>query len=212
MKKVLISSAVLVLFIMLLAVPANSQDGPVELQDPDNSDILIEPGDEAEFLAFANILPLDNEFEDSDMLGGRGNKRFFKNFDGKGAGRQWIHDSLNLTDEQKDKVKALRLNHQRMMIDLRANLQKAKLDARELRNDDKVSRSDVISSVEKMNKIKNEMALARANHKMDVYEVLTPAQKEIWQDLRDDFPRRNMINRGSGRMMDGSGFKRNMMR
>jgi Spy/CpxP family protein refolding chaperone len=123
--------------------------------------------------------------------------------------RQRIHDKLNLTDEQEDKVESLRIEHQKKMIDLRATLQKARLDSKDIRSNKNISRSEVISSVEKLNKIKNEISLAAANHRMDVYETLTPEQQEIWKDLKKDFSRKDMKFKRHG-MKDGSG--RQMMR
>jgi len=105
--------------------------------------------------------------------------------DGKGFGL--LFDKLNLTDSQKDKINSLRTEHQKKMIDLRADLQKARLDEKELRNSDNISRSDVVKVTEKINKIRDEISLLRANHRMDIYEVLTPEQKKIAKDMKNNF-------------------------
>jgi Spy/CpxP family protein refolding chaperone len=114
---------------------------------------------------------------------GRGPNSAFR--DGKSF--EMLCNKLNLTDSQKDKIYSLRNEHQKKMIDLRADLQKARLEARGLRRSNNISRSDVVNSTEKINKIKNEMALLRTNHRMDIYEVLTPEQRQIAKDMRDDF-------------------------
>jgi Spy/CpxP family protein refolding chaperone len=119
--------------------------------------------------------------------------------DGKGFAK--ISDKLNLTQDQKDKIDDLRTSHQKKMIDLRSELQKARLDARDFRNSDNISRSDGVKSVERINKIENEIALLRVNHRMDIYELLTPEQKQAWKEFRNDFPRHKMWNK--------KGFKRN---
>ncbi len=88
---------------------------------------------------------------------------------------------LNLTDQQKQKIADLRIDFQKKMVDLKAGLQKSKLDLKELRIKGNLNRNDVIASVEKINKNRDDIALAVANHLMDVYEVLTPEQQKIWQ-------------------------------
>lgn len=113
-----------------------------------------------------------------------------------------MHEQLNLTDQQKAKVEELRLKHQEQMIDMRAELEKARLENQKLRNSDNLNRSDVISQTKKMNNIKNNMAESRANHKMDVYELLNDDQRKIWNDLKKDKPRskdgRKKGNHGKG--------------
>ncbi len=89
---------------------------------------------------------------------------------------------LNLTEDQQNKIEDLRTKHQKEMIDLRADLQKKELTLRELRSKDDVSRDDIVNAVKNVNSSRNEMAVARANHRYDVYETLTADQKKIWKD------------------------------
>lgn len=90
-------------------------------------------------------------------------------------------ENLNLTDAQKSKVDELRTKHQKEIIDLRADLEKAQLDVREIKNKADFKRNDLVNAVEKINSIKNKIALNRANHQMDVYELLDDKQKEVWK-------------------------------
>ncbi len=96
--------------------------------------------------------------------------------------RQNMIEKLNLTAEQKDKITDLRSKNQKEMIDLRAELKKKMVDMRDLRKDPKLTRDGLISEVKDINGIKDQIAIARANHMMDLYEVLTPEQKKIWQE------------------------------
>jgi Spy/CpxP family protein refolding chaperone len=68
------------------------------------------------------------------------------------------------------------------MIDLRADLKKSMIDLREIRSKDNFTRQEVIAGVDRMNKIKNDIALLAANHRMDLWETLTPEQKKIAKD------------------------------
>jgi len=105
--------------------------------------------------------------------------------------RERIIDKLNLTEEQKDKISELRSSHQKKMADYKAELEKAKIDLRDLQNSDELNRNNIISAVEKINSIKNQMAIERTNHRMDIYELLNDEQKEIWRENRQYRGKRN---------------------
>ncbi|MHB1688860.1 MAG: Spy/CpxP family protein refolding chaperone [Ignavibacteriaceae bacterium] len=98
---------------------------------------------------------------------------------GMGNGYQMFLKKLNLTDQQKEKIADLRLAFQKNMIDLKANLAKDKLALKELRVKNDFTRSDVLGAVENINKAKNDISLAVANHMLDVYGILTPEQQKI---------------------------------
>lgn len=100
-----------------------------------------------------------------------------------------MHENLNLTEQQKSKLEELRYKHQDQMIDLRAELNKARLENQKLRRSDKLNRTDFLNQTKKMSSIKNKMAESRANHFMDVYETLNDEQRKIWNDLRWDRPK-----------------------
>ncbi len=90
-----------------------------------------------------------------------------------------IFEKLNLTDAQKDQISKLRTDFQTKMVDLKANLQKDMINLKALRNKDDITRDEVVTSVEALNKDKNAMALATANHLMDIREIFTPDQRKI---------------------------------
>ncbi|HED05757.1 MAG TPA: hypothetical protein ENI61_03630 [Ignavibacteria bacterium] len=94
--------------------------------------------------------------------------------------KERIWKRLNLTKQQEVKMALLKINFQKEMIDLRAALLKEGLNMRDLKIKGEINRKNVISGVEKMNKFRDEMALEKANHLMDVYYVLTPKQQKIW--------------------------------
>jgi Spy/CpxP family protein refolding chaperone len=93
-------------------------------------------------------------------------------------------EKLQLSDAQQDKFEEFRFNHQKEMIDLRADLQQKILEFRKYLSSDNVSRNKVIGLTKEINEIRNKMALARANHKMDIYELLDDTQRKIWHDNR----------------------------
>ncbi|MBT8378193.1 MAG: periplasmic heavy metal sensor [Ignavibacteria bacterium] len=101
--------------------------------------------------------------------------------------RDRIHEKLNLTENQESRIEALRINHQKQMIDFRADLEKKQLEMQELKNNGNYSREEYISLTKEISKVKSEMHLASANHQMDVYDLLDSSQKEIW----NQFSKRN---------------------
>lgn len=100
----------------------------------------------------------------------------------KRINQERMMEKLNLTKEQEDKISELRSNHQKKMADFKAELQKARIDVSDLQDDSDLSRSAMISAVEKVNSIRNKIALESVNHRMDVYELLNWEQKEIWRE------------------------------
>ena len=90
-----------------------------------------------------------------------------------------MKSKLKLTDDQVSKIKDLSSIHMKKMVDLRADLKKSMIDLKDIRKKDSFTRQDVIAGVEKTNKIKNDIALATANHLMDIWEILTPEQQKI---------------------------------
>ncbi|BDQ01657.1 periplasmic heavy metal sensor [Ignavibacterium sp.] len=102
--------------------------------------------------------------------------------------RERIHnrmeERLNLTDAQKAKVEELRLNHQKKMIDLKANLEKKEVELNALRRSDKLNRSDLLKLTKEISEIRNSMAVEKANHQMDIYELLDNNQKQIWREMK----------------------------
>jgi Spy/CpxP family protein refolding chaperone len=92
---------------------------------------------------------------------------------------KFIREKLHLTDQQVSKIESLRSEHMKKMVDLKADLKKNMIDLKSIREKDNFTRADVISGVEKGNKIKNDMTLAKANHLLDIWETLTPEQKKL---------------------------------
>ena len=96
--------------------------------------------------------------------------------------KKFLSEKLHLTDQQVTKIESLRSEHMKKMIDMKGDLKKIMIDQKSIRNKESFTREDIIAGVEKANKIKNEIALANANHRMDIWETLTPEQKKIVKD------------------------------
>jgi len=105
---------------------------------------------------------------------------------GRGHGR--MMEKLELTKDQETKIEALRNDHQKKMIDLRADLEKARLEMKQLLSKGDYSRSEYLNMTSKIAKIHETIQNSRANHQMDVYDLLTKDQKTKWNEFRADRP------------------------
>jgi hypothetical protein len=76
------------------------------------------------------------------------------------------------------------------MVDLKANLQKKKLELAELKNKGNYTRESFIDKVEAINSAKNEIAIAQANFQMDIYQLLDDNQKKEWNKYSFNFGER----------------------
>jgi len=101
-----------------------------------------------------------------------------------------MFQKLNLTEAQQDQIVTLRLNHQMEMIDLKANLQKKKLELIELKNKGNYTREAYIDNVEAINSAKNQIAISKANCQMDIYQLLDDKQKKEWNKSSFNFGER----------------------
>ena len=73
------------------------------------------------------------------------------------------------------------------MIDLKANLQKKKLEMAELKNNGNYTREDFINKVEAINSAKDQIAISKANCQMDIYQLLDDNQKKEWNKCSFNF-------------------------
>ncbi len=120
---------------------------------------------------------------DAQMRGERGER----GFRGERPDRVRIYDKLDLTSGQEAQLSELRTQHQKQMIDKRGELQKLRLSIRQEMRQETPDMSAIENMVEQQGELRIEMKLARVSHWNNVREVLTPEQREIWQEHRRGF-------------------------
>lgn len=135
-----------------------------------------------------------------------------RGFDGHGGGRgqfDFINckNELNLSDEQIDKINSLNFEHRNLMIDLKADLEKAKLAKRHELRADNPDKSKVLQATGQMSEIKAKMAEMRVNHRFDMRDVLTKEQLDKWKECRQDCRKGGRDFRGRGHDGKGGFFK-----
>lgn len=97
--------------------------------------------------------------------------------------RERIQEKLNLSDEQVNKIEELKLSHRKEMIGLRADVEKKEVELEELKNSLNFSRDAYLNKINEIISGKNKIELARANHQMDVYQLLDDKQKQEWNKM-----------------------------
>jgi Spy/CpxP family protein refolding chaperone len=110
--------------------------------------------------------------------------------------RDRMADKLNLTDEQKTAIEELRLQHQKAMVPIKAEMEQKEIEMKELRLKGNYTREQFISKVKEISEIKNRMEISRAENQMDIYELLNDEQKATWNKMRGNFGdhRREMMH------------------
>jgi Spy/CpxP family protein refolding chaperone len=103
-----------------------------------------------------------------------------------------MFQKLNLTEEQQDQISTLKLNHQMEMIDLKANLEKRKVEMAELKHKGNYTREEYINKVVAINSAKDQISISKANFQMDVYQLLDDAQKAEWNKYSQFFGERKV--------------------
>ena len=102
----------------------------------------------------------------------------------QGDHHKMMMEKLNLTDTQKEAVEELHFSHKKQMIDLKSSLEKKKLDRQELFSNGNYTRDEYLSNVKAISDAKEKMALAKANHRMDVYDLLTEEQRKTFDEIK----------------------------
>ncbi|MBK7629678.1 MAG: Spy/CpxP family protein refolding chaperone [Ignavibacteriales bacterium] len=97
-----------------------------------------------------------------------------------------LKKQLNLTEEQEKKIESLRLSFEEKVIKFKSALELKELEMRKLKSSENLSRNDMINLTKEISAIRNDMALARTNHQMDVYELLDNAQRKVWMEKQEN--------------------------
>jgi len=105
-----------------------------------------------------------------------------------------IADEINLTDEQKDKLKSMTTEFQLKKVDLEAEIQKANILMRDLMHDDNISESNVFKAIDRVTSLKADMKKMHYSHMKSVKNVLTDEQKDKLQSLRKKHIEKRRMN------------------
>ena len=87
------------------------------------------------------------------------------------------------------------------MIDLKADIERKKLDMKELLSKGNYIREDYLLKVKAISDSKEKIALAKANHRMDVYDLLTEEQRKTFDEMKGHMGNGKQLGRMKYRKM-----------
>jgi Spy/CpxP family protein refolding chaperone len=107
---------------------------------------------------------------------------------GHRMGPDRIYQQLDLTEQQQEKIQALRLETAKKAAQIQADLKVARLELRSAMAKDVPSASEVKAKVEAVNRARGEMLENRVNTQLAVRKLLTPQQRDKMKTLRRQGP------------------------
>lgn len=114
---------------------------------------------------------------------------------------------LGLSEDQVAKIQNINFAHQNLMVDFKADLEKAHLKMRQARQTDDATKTSILAIAKDINAIKGKLAEARINHQFDLKAVLSPEQLEKWKQHRME----SRGKRGPGMDQRRDGFRRGLV-
>jgi Spy/CpxP family protein refolding chaperone len=96
----------------------------------------------------------------------------------RGHGMLAMDEELGLTDEQLEKIKGFRLQTEKKVIPLRAEMKIAELELRDLLDEPTVDRKAVHEKIEAIGRLKIRIRKLQVDRRIDVWSTLAPEQQE----------------------------------
>ncbi len=100
-------------------------------------------------------------------------------FDGPKFNRQ-CQMIPDLTEDQQEKIKDLRVDQMKQMTQYRNNLKEKRATLRKLQTQENPDMEAINNTIEEMGQIRTEMHKARAEHHQEIREILTEEQRAIF--------------------------------
>ncbi len=104
-----------------------------------------------------------------------------------------LTQDINLSEDQRTKIRDAIREYRPKLIDLRANLEKAEIDTEEVLNDENVDQKRAGESIERLVVARGDMTRAMSQMSMRLRRILTAEQ---WKELQGK--RRTMMRPGQG--------------
>lgn len=95
---------------------------------------------------------------------------------------EMLMDALKLSPDQQKQVDKLRSDHMKQQIATQAKIKAARIDLRDLMNDENPDRAKIEAKETEMTKLRGELRLSRTAFWFDVQKILKPEQQKIWKD------------------------------
>jgi hypothetical protein len=93
-----------------------------------------------------------------------------------------LFKELNLTDQQKDAIEKLRSDHQKEAIDLKASIQKLRIEIKDQLRAKELNENTILSLTKKISDFQAQLKESAVKMWLNAYKHLDDKQKEIWKE------------------------------
>ena len=98
--------------------------------------------------------------------------------------REKLAEKLGLTPEQREKIKALRIDHDEQEKNV-LKLKLAKVDLKEMLKKDSASDEDILKQADVINKMMVDQNMQKIHHILAIRKILTPEQRAKFHEFMD---------------------------
>lgn len=127
-------------------------------------------------------------------------------------GRLNMLRGLNLTDEQKEKIQKINLDHQKEMIKIESEIQLKRVEMKEIFAEKQVNTAKLEALTETIGKLELQVKKMKTENWVKINSLLKDDQKEIWKKhfAREGFMRQR-AQMGKGMMQGRMGQRKHAM-
>lgn len=100
---------------------------------------------------------------------------------------QKVQDDLNLTKEQRDKIKKIHSDLQKLNIPLKSQIDLKRIDLKELIDADNPNKDQIAAKVKEIESLKTQIKINRINARIDTRSLLTKEQRDKLDQMRMPF-------------------------
>ncbi len=90
-------------------------------------------------------------------------------------------DMPGLTDAQREQIQSLRIKHLKEVMPLETDLRIKNLELAMLWQAEKLDAKQIVTKVKEIGELRNKLELARVNHQIEIYNLLTPEQRKAFR-------------------------------
>ncbi|MGE5354258.1 MAG: Spy/CpxP family protein refolding chaperone [Acidobacteriota bacterium] len=128
-------------------------------------------------VALIAVLPLGNLFAQQTQQPPQGKGQ------GRMPGRQKMLQELNLSQDQKDQIQKLRTEHQKQMVDYRSDIQKTRIDIKNLFTGNNPDEGKILDLSKKVSDIQADMKASSIKNWFQIYNLLNDQQKATFRKM-----------------------------
>ncbi|MGE5401178.1 MAG: Spy/CpxP family protein refolding chaperone [Ignavibacteriales bacterium] len=122
-------------------------------------------------IALISVSPLNSLFAQNGK----------KNNDNRPPARQKLMQELNLSQDQKDQIAKLKLDHQKEMVDLKSEVEKNRIEMKNLFLGKDIDENKILDLSKKNSDIQAKMKTSSIQNWFKIYNLLNDDQKAIFR-------------------------------